>query len=526
MKNLKFRPLAAIAAALFILLAAGPLPAQKVSFDDVMEIELKNMGPIYQNKMVKGYYMFYKVEKKDRKNNNYKLVVLDENMNKVSEKSMTESKWLNLEEAAYDEKSLMFIFYESHERTLEFRQYDLQGKLLSKKSEELGKRESYLYAQSGQQTGAVGGVQLAPVVGKGFVHYTPQKNKKFGYAIRFFAEEGGKNWKFESDEDSKEIELGMFLGYNETQLLSCVIKRKGAMSKDMDFYIMANDLATGKKLYEKPLEDKKHALQLLNAFPGDNGETIITGLYFDADDKLAKAKSEGLFTGKLDASGNFTKKEFISWEKDVAKKLDVSKSGKIDGGGYVFFHNATRLADGKIYAVGELYGKEASALGIASTILAGAGGGGSNVSVTKIEVRDMIVFEFNPDLTLAAAKIFPKKSSGVEMPSGAAYTSTQQLGYLVQYYGGFDYMYTQLNDDASVLTFCYDDYERSKGKRKHSLGVISRRSGEAEYTKDKVSLSSDASWIRTYPAKPGSVLLVEYFKKDKRLETRIEKFNN
>lgn len=520
MKNLKICIQTMLASALLMLFAV-PATAQKVNFDDVLEIRLQDMGPIYQNRIVKGYYMFYKVEKKDKKNNVYKLVVLDENMNKVSDKNMTESKYINLQEAAYDEQSLLFVFYESKERKLEFRRYNLEGKLLSKKSDELGKREAYLYQTEGQ-VGAVGGVQLAPITNKGFVHYTPQKNKKFGYAIRFFGEEGMKDWKYESDEDSKEIEYGTFLGYNESQLLSCVIKKRGAMSKDMDFYVLAIDLATGKKVYEKPLEDAKHAIQLLNAFPGESGETILTGLYFDADDKLAKAKSEGLFMGKLDATGNFTKQEFISWEKDVSKKIEVNSKGKIDGGGYIFFHNATRLSDGKIYAVGEMYGKEASALGIAAAVLSR----NSNVSVTKIEVRDMIVFDFNPDLTLAGVKIFDKKNSGVEMQSGAEFTSTQMLGYLVQAYGAFDYMYTQPNEDNSVLTFCYDNYERSKGKRKHILGVVSRRVGDTEYTQDKVNLQTDASWIRSFPAKPGHVLLVEYFRKEKRIETRIEKFNN
>lgn len=506
---------------LLLLFSAGMLHAQNKTFEDVLEVRLQDMGPIYQNRQVKGYYLFYNIEKADRKNNNYKLIVLDDNLNKVSEKDMTESKNIQLTEAGYDEQSLFFVFYESKERKLEFRRYDTQCKLLSKKTEELSRRESYIY-ENPASTGIVGGANLAPIVEKGFVHYSIQKNDKLGYAIRFFGEEGKKDWAYRSSENSDQIEIPVHLGYSDKLLLSSIMKKKGAMSKDLDFYLQGIDLETGKKVFEKTMDDSKYAVQLLNAFPDPSGEIIVTGIYFDKDDKLAKAASKGLFTGKMNDQGQFTSRNYMSWTKDVSKKLPTNSKGKVEDGGYIFFHKAMRTSDGKLYTIGELYGKAASGWGIAAAAL----GGGSGVSVVKIEVRDMVVFEFNADLTLAGAKIFDKKSSGVEMPSGAEFTSTQLLGNYVNYIGGFDYMYTQANDDASQFLFCYDNYERSKGRTKHILGVVSRRVGEQEYTTDKVSLETDASWIRSYPAKTGYVLLTEYFKKKKKIEMRLEKFNN
>ncbi len=213
---------------------AGSLCAQTKTFDDVLEVRLQDMGPIYQDQLVKGYYMFYNVEKADRKNNNFKLIVLDDNLNKVSEKNMTESKYIQLSDAGYDEQSLFFVFYESKEKKLEYRRYDTQCNLLSKKSEELSGREASMY-ENPAAAGAMNPINLAPIVGKGFVHYTLQKNDKIGYAIRFFGEEGKKDWTYRSSEKSDELEFPFHLGYSDKLLLTSIIKKKGSMSKDLDF---------------------------------------------------------------------------------------------------------------------------------------------------------------------------------------------------------------------------------------------------------------------------------------------------
>ena len=41
--------------------------AQSLIFDDVNRFETRNMGPILENENVKGYYVFYKVERKTSK---------------------------------------------------------------------------------------------------------------------------------------------------------------------------------------------------------------------------------------------------------------------------------------------------------------------------------------------------------------------------------------------------------------------------------------------------------------------------
>ena len=66
---------------LLCLFLYTPIFAQDQSWSEVMAINLKNIGPIYENEAVKGYYMFYEVEKKNRKTKRYLLQFLDNNLN-------------------------------------------------------------------------------------------------------------------------------------------------------------------------------------------------------------------------------------------------------------------------------------------------------------------------------------------------------------------------------------------------------------------------------------------------------------
>ncbi len=52
------------------------LSAQNFS-KTVSRVRLRNSGTIIQNDQVKGYYFFYNLEKKDKKNNHYMLSVND-----------------------------------------------------------------------------------------------------------------------------------------------------------------------------------------------------------------------------------------------------------------------------------------------------------------------------------------------------------------------------------------------------------------------------------------------------------------
>jgi hypothetical protein len=187
----------------------------------------------------------------------------------------------------------------------------------------------------------------------------------------------------------------------------------------------------------------------------------------------------------------------------------------------MYLHKMVQVADGSMYAIGEGYKKAASALGIATKAISLGRG---NISAVKIKVTDMILIKFDKDFNVADAKTYEKNANSIELPSGGAYASTVMLGKMIKYsFGGFDYAYTQQNSDHTSFTVCYSDYERGKDYKGSTFNSITYNDGK--FTTDKIDTKSNASRSAVLPGKQGQVLLMDYYKKDKKLDIHFEKLN-
>jgi hypothetical protein len=99
----------------------------------------------------------------------------------------------------------------------------------------------------------------------------------------------------------------------------------------------------------------------------------------------------------------------------------------------------------------------------------------------------------------------------VELPSGAEFMTPHTLALLLKTYGSFDYSFTQMGRHKSSFMSGYTDFEKGKDYRGLTFNSISYNDGQV--TTDKINLKTKASRLRVLPAKPGSVVLIEYFKK-------------
>ena len=140
-----------------------------------------------------------------------------------------------------------------------------------------------------------------------------------------------------------------------------------------------------------------------------------------------------------------------------------------------------------------------------------------------MKVTDMIVLQLNSQFVLENATIYDKYNNNVELPAGAGFMNPHTLALLLKSSGSFDYAFTQMGKNKSSFISGYTDFEKGKDYRGMSFNAISYYDGKV--TKDKINLSTKATRIRVLPAKPGSVLLLEYFKKAKKIELRMEKLN-
>jgi hypothetical protein len=504
-----------------ILLSITALTAlgQKKSFENVLSVRLRNMRPIISKNEITGYFMFYKMDKVDRKTNAYLIRILDANLNEIASETLNEDKNVQLLEAAFNDEALMLKFMDASKKLVKLYIYDNSAKLKSSKTLPVTKWDIQMAAMTSNSEEIDNGT-LQAGNGIGFFNYSMAENKKIGYQINFFDSNGGEKWIYKSNPTAKELESADFL-FNTKQLLFNIIsKRPSLLSNDVMQYLQAIDISTGKQKFEKSLEDDKFTYQIFSGYENEaSGNVAVFGLYYEKDAKMAKAKSLGLFSGLLDDNGNYISKKYIMWTKDVSKYLPINAKGKIEDIGYLYFHNIVTTADKKIYAISETYKKTVSGLGVAATIA-----GSRSANLSRMVVEDLIIFEFEPDFTLANVKVYDKSKTTIELPGrGVSLTNPQMLANLIKAWGGFDYSFTQMSSDKSGFIVGYTDVDKEEGKRKLNFESIIH--SDNKYSTDKLALETEATSMVVFPGKPGYIVLVEYFKKLKKLDFRLEKIN-
>jgi hypothetical protein len=389
------------------------LQAQKASFGSVMAIEIRNMGPIIQDNEVKGYYAFYKVDKVDRKTNEYLLKILDPNLTEIASKKMEDSKDLYLQEGTYDGEFIMLSFFEAKKKQVILKKFSQKAELISSKIIQLKTAMEMAYYYTGQQN-EIKGNYLFALKNKGFINYSHFREKGMAYHVDYISS-GDKGWSYKSDINATEWCLTTQLAATPEVNYSLINKRPGMMSKDFTYHVLALDLATGKKVFEKKIEDAKYDIQVMNGFVDNDGVLTVVGQYFDKGKRSGADVSVGICAQRLDKSGKVISTKLLSWATDISKVLPVDAKGKMKDIGFLFFHNFMQTADGKIHAVAEDYRKAASAAGIAMNVLSGGRGGASYV---KIVVGNMYTFRFGSDFSLERVDIIEKEKNDVELPAG------------------------------------------------------------------------------------------------------------
>jgi hypothetical protein len=114
----------------------------------------------------------------------------------------------------------------------------------------------------------------------------------------------------------------------------------------------------------------------------------------------------------------------------------------------------------------------------------------------RAATTDMLMMELNNEYNVINATVYSK-------PDNAAYE------------------FTARDADNSNFAVCFSDYVRSAAYKGLTFNSI-RFNGE-KFVTDRIKLKSKASKIQVMPAKMGSVMIMEYFKRTKKLKLRIEK---
>jgi hypothetical protein len=498
---------------------------EKLTIEKVYRAKLRNSGVIIAGSEIKGYYMFYQSDKIDRHTNEYTLQIIDENLNKLKDIKLTDDKNIQLLESSFNGDGIMFLFYNSDDRMLTYRVYGTDGKQRFTYSKELDKK-SKRYIESYQQFNTDDEAEnqnLFDVEDRGFASIIPIRDgRDYSFEINYFATSKKKQWHYLPPDEGK-VRTANFFGANDSLAFFQVIKKEKLMSSDMETFLLAMDIETGKKAFEIKLEDTKNILLPMNlSMLNGKNEYLLLGSYYSVADKIGKDKSKGLGLWVMNNRGEIKEKKYASLETDIAKFLPVDRKGKIDNFGYLYIHKIIQTEDGKVFAIGEGYRKKASAAGIAINALSLLGGGRSSVGVADMVVTDLALFQFDTRFNLENAKVYDKYNNVMNLGE-MDFVNQHTLALMLKAMGAFDYSFTQTDKNKSSFYVGFVDYERSKEYKGGTFNSISYYNGNL--TTDKVLLKSKASSQRVFPAKTGSIMIMEYYRKDKRLEFRLEKIN-
>ncbi|MFP5039805.1 DUF6770 family protein [Parasediminibacterium sp. JCM 36343] len=505
-----------------LLLMGTSSYAQNLSFDKVNKAFLRNQGTIIEKNQIKGYFLFYQSDKIDRKTNEYTLQILDQNLNKVKEIQMEDSKDIQLLEAAFNGDALSFLFNNPKTKEMETRIYGLDGKLrfaytkmLDKKSEEFLK--SY-------QTNSEDNIneQVFSVDNKGFITILPVKDGKVTtYEVEYNSSAAKKQWVYTPETGEEKYEHATFLSSTDSVVILEVTKRQKLTSSNATIFVVGVNFETKKKVFE--IEEGRDNYTFLPEYctkVQKTGEIMLIGPYYDKTANITKDFSLGVGIYTLSNDGKITSKTYNTWAKDISKYLPLNDKGKIDDIGYLFFHNIIQASNGNFYVVGEGYKRVADAFGIGLNVLMAASGRVRAGGNTKIKITDMVVLEFGPDFKINGATIKEKHHSNFHTDY-ADFGSQHALAQVINAYGAFDYDFTLSDKDVNTFSICYDDYEHSDDYKGETFNIM--RYNGSKFVDDKITLSSKATKMKVFPAKPGYVMIWEYYKKEKKIDLRLEK---
>jgi hypothetical protein len=510
----------------FLFLMTGIAQAQnKLSVDKVYATYLRNSGTIMENNQIKGYFFLYLSDKIDKNTNEYTLQILDQNLNKVKEIKFEDSKKLSLLEASYNDNTLAFLFKNASEKTLDMKIYDMDGKLKFNYSSEYDKRTDDLMGQYETMHTDEGTNQNVFDLGdQGYVSVLPLRDgRQRTYAVNYYSSGEKKQWTYQP-QDEENFANAEFLGSTGDLIILEVMKKKNLMSNKIDAHLIGISIQKKKMVFDIEDDDDgeyKFVPSSVVPLKGKN-EILIMGSYFNKGDNIVKDFSQGLAVYAINNEGKVITKSYNSWADDFGKYLPLNKKGKLDKVGYLYIHKLVQTPGGKIFVVSEGYKRQASAGGIAFTALMAAGGAHSNaVGVTKIVVTDMVIMEFNDKFKVKNATIYDKTNNTVEASALSDFGSQHAIAMMVKMTGGFDYEFTTGDADNSNFTICYSDWVKNGEYKGKTFNAI--RYNGSKFSTDKIELKSKASTMKVFPAKAGSVMIMEYFRKDKRLDFRLEK---
>lgn len=468
------------------------------------------------NNNIKGYFLLFETDKIEKETYNLEYVVLDENLQKVTNGFITEMKYesflitskkINVDVTLNNEKLLLRLSDDinagmSSEAYVRFRILDLKTNKLTdiftfnknelKLNPKIDRKVSNYSENFSQYMYFFNNV--------GLVVDSKEKDSKTKIEDRYLAayDDNFKEiWKFnydKSENKSNKKEL-KYLKSDENVLVFFNHTLNKNYSFLNDYSILFLDAKTGKLNKEFVFPDMdKYAYKIVDCYINENDITILgnyskKSTYGNIDDM----QNYGLFNFMFAKNtGKLIQSKYLNWE-ETNNKLDINKNGLIKKEGYLFIHQMLPLNDNRIIVVCEAFQQ------------------------SPITTNNMFFLELTKDFKLN--QVFEIEKFKNKFPRTSAHSSD------IKKYGLFDFIDYQSLEDDEFLFFLNDNEKNSRNRKKSTLyGIVSYSNGK--FNKQTLNLKTEVSDIKAYPGKKGYIMLVENFDDiNKSTEFRLEKIN-
>ena len=396
-------------------------------------------------KEAKGYYTFYRLEKKGKGLATFNLGLYDDNLGLIKNVTFEVNKRTIISSSVFNGEDFMFIFDEPG-KSMKYATVSSKGEKLIEQEKEAQKRW-------------FGSTTVYPAEGGFFlVDALKEKNdegKKLGYKITKVDNKLNEVWvsKYLPDagmnyvENIKSVNDKLYIIHGAAPKVVFSFNSKSTVDKSLK--CISN--VDGKEIFTYSLFDGVHTT-IPTSYYLDGANVVLGGMFFEGKKQSSK-NSDGIFFTMLDASGKKMSSSTQAWDGEIQKKMKESKKGfSLGGKPKAYFHKIIKTADGNYQIISELFKKNYKPIpggnaGTAMRISMLASGRliGSIPEAGAIftfEIMDFMIFEFDKDAKMVKMNIIEKEHTKVFC--GEPYTTMTGLALAdaVNNFGFFNYKFT------------------------------------------------------------------------------------
>ena len=517
--------------AMFFLLTTSAANAQSKVFKEVSDEISSKIKTIYQDESLVGYLVFTKLEKVSDDSFNYKISIMDENLNDIGKVEFKEQN-IDLQSVSFDQDILCLGYFKSvtkkdvnakknrntgkMEYSVQTQFLNLEGKILKTNTivaqadynpSNLNFKFEYVKDKMVNYGELKHNIQIKNIPQKGFALFYGDKDKN---RLIIYDSKGKQLW----NKTIKDAEGG-FLMLASNAGIYLLSKEKVEKTPEGGFEVQGYGFADSAAYAKVVLKDKQGNYLKVLTFANDptTGKPYLAGniinpkmseKYIKAR-HIAKGAYSGVFSINLDGAAKSDIKESYSYWGDGSMNPTISPKGFYEENkAYAKYYDAFRDYQGNTFFIGSSFIKRARVGSIISAtllswtimfpvmILAVPG-------TSKVKITDAMVLKQNPQGRISV-------DNTVKCNRSNFFISKLALAW-----GGNRSFYTANNSESKTNYVIVDDEKDIfiyNVNTKKVVRTVPHKDG-------KISTN-------IFPAKEGHIMVAEYNKKEKYSKYSIE----